>query len=152
MFIVVALALPGSGLFSILAAEKSTNLLKHRCDNISSARVCASGCERVKNMSGQTYLSLKKEFLDKNSKEAEAESISNMGEEDGKGYLIFNFDESNVEIEEIDESKSQLSVRSTTDLGDIYLTVELTVDSLISLIEVATKKLNKVKTVLEAVK
>jgi hypothetical protein len=100
---------------------------------------------------GQTWLSFDKAFLDKNAEEAEKQSISDNGV-DGKGTLVFNFDESNVSINEISESASTLTVVSDTALGSIWLTVALDVEDLISLIEVATKKLNKVKAVLEAVK
>ena len=103
-------------------------------------------------MTGQTWIRLDKAFLDKSAKEAEELSISEMGKEDGKGYLTYNFDESTVEIEEIDESDSTIIIRSNTELGDVYLTARLDIEDLITLIEVATKKLNKVKTVLEAVK
>ncbi len=39
-----------------------------------------------------------------------------------------------------------------TELGSFWITAEMNVDQLIDLIEVATKKLNKAKTLLETIK
>jgi hypothetical protein len=57
-----------------------------------------------------------------------------------------------IPIEEIDADSNTITVVAETELGDFWITVEMNIDQLISLIEVATKKLNKAKTLLESIK
>lgn len=100
------------------------------------------------------YLDLKESFLEKNKDKMREEALKGDGE---KGHLILSLSEEYaqdpiVKIEEIDEENNSITIRAEGEYGSVWLTAELTIDQLIWLIEVATKKLNKVKTVLEAVK
>ncbi len=61
-------------------------------------------------------------------------------------------DNVNVKIEEIDADSNTITLVADTELGSFWITAEMSVDQLISLIEVATKKLNKAKTLLETIK
>jgi hypothetical protein len=97
------------------------------------------------------YLNLDKNFVDKHLKEWNEEAIKAFGEE-GKDMYLFN-DEEDARIEDIDEDAGELSVVcETSKIGYISLNVKMTTDDLLSLIELAVKKLNKFKTILEGMK
>ena len=52
----------------------------------------------------------------------------------------------------IDADSNTITLVADTELGSFWITAEMSIDQLISLIEVATKKLNKAKTLLETIK
>jgi hypothetical protein len=95
---------------------------------------------------------MNKEFVNKNLKNWNDEAISELGEEEGKDCYLY-MDSENARIEEIDEENGELHIAcETSKLGYISLDVELRADDLLDLIEIAVKKLNKFKTVLEGLK
>ena len=97
------------------------------------------------------YLNLDKEFVDKNLKKWNEESISESGEDGKDSYLIIN--DQDGRIEDIDEDASEFNVVcDDPNLGFISLDVKLDSDSLLKIIELSVKKLNKFKTVLESLK
>ena len=103
------------------------------------------------------YLNIDSEFLERKRQEMEKAAKDDFGSEDGKSRLVYAISEEqadavNTRIEEIDADSNTITVVAETELGDVWLTAELTIDQLISLIEVATKKLNKAKTLLETIK
>ena len=103
------------------------------------------------------YIDLGEEFLAKNKAKMEKEAIETYGTDEGKSRLVYALSEKhadavNTRIEEIDADSNTITVVAETELGDFWITVEMNIDQLISLIEVATKKLNKAKTLLESIK
>jgi hypothetical protein len=100
------------------------------------------------------YLDLDKSFLEKNRSKMEEEAEKSDGE---KSHLVLELSDNQADvftskIEEIDDESNTITLVADGDFGSVWLTAELSIDQLIQLLEVATKKLNKVKTVLEAVK
>jgi hypothetical protein len=91
------------------------------------------------------YVSINKEFFEKHKTELEAESIAN-GDENG----FLHSDEMEGEVEEI--SDESICVKCDNDIGYISMDVKLTTEDWINLMELAVKKLNKFKTVLEGLK
>jgi hypothetical protein len=97
------------------------------------------------------YLNLDKNFVDKHLKEWNEEAIKEFGKE-GKDMYLFN-DEEDARIEDIEEDAGKFNVVcETSKIGYISLDVKMTTDDLLSLIELAVKKLNKFKTILEGMK
>lgn len=97
------------------------------------------------------YLNLKKEeFTPEKIKEAEKQSMDELGDEEGKGYLRFDDDEAIPTIEEITDEEINVIVDGK--FGYISLDLKLTADDLIALVELAVKKLNKYKTIIEGLK
>ena len=97
------------------------------------------------------YLNINKDFFDKNKESMNKEAIEEMGDE-GKDSYLFNDNEDGV-IEEIDEEASTINIKcETSQLGYISMDIKVDSEDLLSLIELAVKKLNKFKTVLEGLK
>ncbi len=95
------------------------------------------------------YLSLEEEFLNKNKEQMKGEAKAELGN-DGEGKLLYVPDPIAVRIEEIDDTT--ISLVSEGKHGYICMSATLGTDEMIKLLEIATKKLNKLKTVIEAVK
>ena len=100
------------------------------------------------------YIDLEKKFLEDNKAEMEEEAKTADGE---TNHLTFSRSEAtadlfNVEVVEIDDNNNTITLQGDWQGGFMSITAELSIDQLIGLIEIATKKLNKVKTVLEAAK
>ena len=95
------------------------------------------------------YLSLDKEFFEKNIKSMNQEAISELGEE-GKNVLRFS-DGFNGKIEEITGDIINIVIDHPK-LGYISVDVKLDEDDYIKFIENINKKLNKFKTLLESLK
>ena len=103
------------------------------------------------------FVDIDGEFLEKNKEKMKEEAKLNYGTEDGKSRLIYAIsdaqaDNVNTRIEEIDADSNTITLVAETELGSFWITAEMNVDQLIDLIEVATKKLNKAKTLLETIK
>ena len=103
------------------------------------------------------FVDIDGEFLAKNKEQMAQEATKEYGSDDGKSRLIYAIsdaqaDNVNTRIEEIDADSNTITVVADTELGSFWLTAEMNVDQLIDLIEVATKKLNKAKTLLETIK
>lgn len=99
------------------------------------------------------YMNLRKEaFSAKRIEEANAESIAEMGEEDGKENLIFDFSKCTAEISEIDENGTLTIDLDSTEFGFISVDVKLSDQDMIAIIGLAVKRFNKVKTMLESLK
>ena len=103
------------------------------------------------------FVDIDEEFLAKHKEEMKKEAEQEYGTEDGKSQLIYAISEAkadtvNVRIEEIDAESNTITLVADTELGSFWITAEMNVDQLIDLIEVATKKLNKAKTLLETIK
>lgn len=93
------------------------------------------------------YLNLDKEFFEKNMKSMEQLAVDEL-EEDGKGRLRFD-EEINGEIE-INGDIITISVDSN--IGFIDVDARLDEDDYIKLIENLTKKMNKLKNIMESLK
>ena len=103
------------------------------------------------------FVDIDGEFLEKNKEKMKEEAKLNYGTNDGKSRLVYAIsdaqaDNVNTRIEEIDADSNTITVVADTELGSFWITAEMSVDQLIQLIEVATKKLNKAKTLLETIK
>ncbi|MCK9429476.1 MAG: hypothetical protein M0R17_05690 [Candidatus Omnitrophica bacterium] len=104
------------------------------------------------------YLNLNKEALKRTEKEATDESINELGEDDGKKELVYN--NLRLEIGEMyfDEEKERLVLNGDIfdgkeDLGYISsYDLPIDLDLVVDLVQMYIKKLNKLKTVLEATK
>ena len=98
------------------------------------------------------HISMDKEFVDKNLEEWNERAKEEYGEEGGKDTYLYE-DEEVGYIDEIDENGKWLKVVcETSKLGYISMMIDLDIDDLIRLIEIAVKKLNKFKTILEGLK
>ena len=113
----------------------------------------------MNKMSNQknVFVDIDGEFLAKHKEEMKKEAEKQYGTEDGKSQLIYAISEAqadtvNTRIEEIDADSNTITLVAETELGSFWITAEMNVDQLIDLIEVATKKLNKAKTLLETIK
>ena len=103
------------------------------------------------------FIDIDEEFLAKNKEKMNEEAKKEYGTEDGESRFVYTISESqadtvNTRIEEIDADNNTITVVADTELGSFWITAEMNVDQLIALIEVATKKLNKAKTLLETIK
>ena len=102
------------------------------------------------------YINIDKVFFEKNKEKMEKEAIKQYGTEE-KSRLVYAISEVqadtvNARIDEIDADSNTITLVAETELGSFWITAEMNVDQLIDLIEVATKKLNKAKTLLETIK
>lgn len=104
------------------------------------------------------FIDIDEEFLAKHKEQMKEAAIDHYGTgTDGKTQLIYTISEEQADtvdtrIEEIDADNNTITVVADTELGSFWITAEMNVDQLIDLIEVATKKLNKAKTLLETIK
>jgi len=94
---------------------------------------------------------IKEKEFDKRRAEAKKESETSFGDdEDSKNLLTF--DNINPNLEELYLEDDELSISINTDVGDIYLTVVLTKEIEIDILQNAVKKFNKAKQFLENMK
>ena len=106
------------------------------------------------------WLRLDEKYLKEHTESARALSIEENGDEDGKDDLRFGFDNgtkeggiiSSIEIEEIDSETGTVVMTADTPLGYISMNAKLDMDDLIRLMEIAVKRVNKFKTILEGMK
>ena len=103
------------------------------------------------------FIDIDEEFLAKNKEQMKEAAIDHGTGTDSKTRLVYTLSESQADnvdtrIEEIDADSNTITVVAETELGSFWITAEMNVDQLIALIEVATKKLNKAKTLLETIK
>ena len=104
------------------------------------------------------FIDIDEEFLAKHKEQMKEAAIDHYGiGTDGETQLIYAISEEQADtvdtrIEEIDADNNTITVVADTELGSFWITAEMNVDQLIALIEVATKKLNKAKTLLETIK
>jgi len=104
-----------------------------------------------KENENMVYLNLDKEFIDKNLKKLNEDAISELGEV-GKEIYFYN-DDTEGHIDEIGEEEGRLYiVADNSKIGYISLDIKLDTETLIDLLEMAVKKLNKFKTILEGLK
>jgi len=106
---------------------------------------CGSGLNADRREVKMVYVNINKEFFEKHKKEYEDEAKAD-GVEDSYTYT----DEIEGEVEEICDDS--ISIKVDNDMGYISMDVKLTVEDWVSLVELAVKKLNKFKTVLEGLK
>jgi hypothetical protein len=102
------------------------------------------------------FIDIDEEFLAKNKEKLKDAAIETYGTDD-KTRLVYTLSEAqadtvNTRIEEIDPDSNTITVAADMEIGSFWITAEMNVDQLIALIEVATKKLNKAKTLLETIK
>ena len=103
------------------------------------------------------FVDIDGEFLAKHKEEMKDEAEKEYGTDDGKSRLVYTLSETqadtvNVRIEEIDANSNTITIVADTELGSFWITAEMNIDQLIQLLEVATKKLNKAKALLETIK
>jgi len=98
------------------------------------------------------FISMDKKFVDKNLQKWNRKAIEEYGEESGKECYLYE-DEEVASIDEIDENGNWIKiVCETSPIGYISMYVDLDTDDLIRLIEIAVKKMNKFKNILESLK
>lgn len=96
------------------------------------------------------YLSLDKEFFEKNINSMNQEAISELGDVDGKNILQYSDEVAGI-IDEIDGDVITIVIDHPK-LGYMSMNVKLDEDDYIKFIENINKKLNKFKTLLESLK
>lgn len=94
------------------------------------------------------YLSLNKSYIERTMQEANKRAIKN--DPDDKDSLLWFFDKE-PEIE-IDESENSLRLVLDDVVGYINVDAKLDINAQIKLVELAAKRLNKFKTMLESLK
>ena len=92
------------------------------------------------------YLSLDKEYVEKNKEKMNKEAIEEFGEE-CKNDLLYA-DDKLAEVEEIDDNLI-LTAECDTEIGYISVGVELKDDDVLKIIEILTRKFENYKEVLE---
>ncbi|MHA1664296.1 MAG: hypothetical protein ACTSVW_00470 [Candidatus Njordarchaeales archaeon] len=98
------------------------------------------------------YISMDKKFVDRNLKNWNAEAIEEFGEEDGKETYLFT-DDTYGKIIEFYEDEGEIIVDvENSKIGFISVKVKLDIDDYINLIQLAVKRLNKFKNILESLK
>jgi len=97
-------------------------------------------------------LTLDKEFVKKTMEEANKRGMERYhGDENPERWLLWEFDEEpEIEID-LDNNLLRLSLNDTP-IGEIDLSVDLTADVQIDLLEMFVKRLNKIKAVLESLR
>lgn len=103
-------------------------------------------------MEGTIYIATTEKALFKAKKQMKEEAIKSYGEDEVEDNLIFAQDGILLKEEEVDVEEGTIAVSGNSELGFIRLDITLDTDITLKLIELATKKLNKFKTLLEAVK
>ena len=119
-----------------------------------------SADNKVNKMTNEksVFVDIDREFLEKNKEKMKEEAEKQYGTgTDSKTRLVYAIsdaqaDNVNTRIDEIDADSNTITLVADTELGSFWITAEMNVDQLIDLIEVATKKLNKAKTLLETIK
>lgn len=94
------------------------------------------------------YISMEKEFVDKNLEKWNKEAMEEMGEEGKNVYLYM--DDVQGEIEEISENNITISCDSK--LGYITTEIKLDTEDFLHLLEIAIEKFKKLKDVFEKLK
>jgi len=97
------------------------------------------------------YIWLNLDFLEKNKKKAKETAIS-LAAEEGENAMCW--EELDFKIEEcyIDSDNDTIHVSIDSDLGYFILEIPIELNMLESMVALAVKKLNKVKTLLETIK
>lgn len=97
------------------------------------------------------YLSLSKSYVEKTLQKANERAIKELGEEDGKDTLRWDFDE-DCSIE-IDQDRNEIRLNSEqASIGYISLQGEPSIDEQIEIVELVVKRMNKFKNLLESLK
>ena len=96
------------------------------------------------------YVSIDNKFLQKNLKEANELSISELGSDDGKDLL--RFDDLKTTIEELEIKENGIDVTVSNELGMFGLFIPLDSDDLVVLLQESIKKFNKIKAFMETMK
>ena len=98
------------------------------------------------------YISMDKEFVDMNLRNWNKKAIEEFGEEEGKEAYLFR-DGSYGVIAEFDDEKGELVIDvEDSKIGFMSIPVKLSINDYIDLIQLAVKKLNKFKNILESLK
>lgn len=97
------------------------------------------------------YVNLNKEWLLKNIPVGESNAKEEFGEE-AKDQILFSELEENEVCLEIDSERQELNVSFDSQLGYFSIDIPISDEDLITLIEIVTKKINRFKTALEALK
>lgn len=97
------------------------------------------------------YANVKADFVEKEKEKANFNAIQELGKEEGKNALLWTNIEDSIEDVSIEEN-GDVFVCWNNRLGSFSLTLELDTDDFIKLLEIAVKKANKIKTLLEASK
>jgi hypothetical protein len=95
-------------------------------------------------------MNLNKEFIDKNLESMNKNALSRFGDVDGKNDYLFE-DGVHGTIEEIDDNRFGIIV-DNPELGFFTVDIDLDDNDLVRLLEMAVKKMNKFKNLLESLK
>ena len=98
------------------------------------------------------YLTINGKFLDKKRPEAKKASIANIGEEDQKTEDSLTFEDLEDEITDVEITDSRISASFENKLGFFSVDIPIDTEDLISLLELAIKKFNKMKATFEGLK
>ena len=104
-------------------------------------------------MKQMTYINIDRKVLKKKEEEANKKAISEMGDEEGKDSLMFdseNIKEDGCYVSDI--NGENISITLESDIVYVDLTATLSDEHIIKIVELATKKLNRLKTVMEGLK
>jgi len=96
------------------------------------------------------YARIDKSYIDKHAEGARESAVKQFGEEDAGDDLLFEDVEMKSVEAEVEDEKIDFSL--DTEMGYISFEWSPDVDELIGIIELAVKKSNKIKTMLEAIK
>jgi len=96
-------------------------------------------------------VSINEKYFEQYKKEAKEQSIADFGEEENTDLYFKNLRD-NIEYLNIDSNTETIEFNISTELG--YVNFEWSPDSedLVDLITIATKKMNRIKTVFETMK
>ena len=95
------------------------------------------------------YLNIDSEYFEKNKDKFLKTAKEEFGDENSKSYLYI--DEIEGQISEIEDNKIFITIENSP-IGYISMDVSISTDDLVKLLEIAVKKMNKYKTVLESLK
>ncbi len=108
-----------------------------------------------KNMNESVYLTINELVLEKIKKEAKEESIANQGKIDGENSLYFGSLPWTLDDVALEDGTLRLGGNIKVDslgedLGYISISAQLDLELIAEIVEYYVKKLNRLKTVLEA--
>jgi hypothetical protein len=97
------------------------------------------------------YANVKASFIEKEKAKAHQNAVGELGDEEGKDSLLWQELEDSVDDMSI-EDNGDIYFSWTNSLGSFGMTFKPSTDDFIKLLEIAVKKANKIKTLLEASK
>lgn len=94
------------------------------------------------------YMWINKNYFEKNKQAALEKCIEETGEKENPDY-VFDLKENSQDVG-IEENK--LTVDVSSDVGTVFIEIPLTIELLSQILEYTSKRINKIKALLEAAK